>query len=55
MTNEDIILMQYENTKNEKILKVKNEMLFALKCEQGMICLDNKSKNNEYQNINIIT
>ena len=40
MTNEDIILMHM------KILKVKNKILFALKCEQVMICVDSKSNRN---------
>ena len=47
MTNEVNILMHMN------ILKVqKNNILFALKYEQVVICLDSKNKNYEYQNMN---
>ena len=40
MTSEVIILMHMN------ILKVKNKILSALKCEQVIICLDSKSNMN---------
>ena len=52
MTSEVNILMHMN------ILKVKNKILFALKCEQVMICLDSKSnRNTKIMNnkMNIIT